>query len=58
MIQKTLILVGVTFVITGAILKILHVFEPWNNIMFNGGIGFSFAYFAFRFNATKNNAKN
>lgn len=44
MTKNTLLIFGGTLIIVGAILKITHLVEPWNDWIFRAGFLFGFIY--------------
>jgi len=44
MTKNTLLAFGAILIIAGAILKITHFFEPWNNWIFRTGLVVGFIY--------------
>ncbi len=46
--MKTLPLISTCLVIVGAILKILHLVDPWSSIVFYSGIALFFLYLFLR----------
>jgi hypothetical protein len=45
MTKNTLLIFGAILIITGTILKITHLIEPWNDWIFRAGLVLGFIYF-------------
>lgn len=44
MTKNTLLIFGAILIIAGAILKITHLIEPWNDLIFRAGLVLGFIY--------------
>jgi hypothetical protein len=46
--KNTLLILGASMIVVGAILKITHTFDPWNHWIFRAGFVFGLIYLVLR----------
>ena len=58
MTKNTLLAFGAILIIAGAILKITHLIEPWNEWIFRAGFVLGFIYLVLKMRKPRTNNKN
>lgn len=57
MTKNILLIFGAIIIISGAILKITHLIEPWNDLIFRAGLVLGFIYLILKMRKPRTNNK-